>query len=177
MQLKLIAVVSKDGFIAKKPGDVPANWTSNEEKKYFKNDINKCDWAVMGRTTHELSYKENSKRIIFSNSIKNYKFLSENHILLNPENFSFIEMMAMIGKVSNVCILGGTRVHDYFYYNNLINEMIITLEPIVFGAGLPLFSKIKWNDVLQTFLYNGFKKKKYISLNKQGTKYLYLSKI
>ena len=177
MQLKLIAVVSKDGFIARKSGDIPANWTSNEEKKCFKNDINKCDWAVMGRTTHELSYKENSKRIIFSSSIKNYKFLSENHILLNPENFSFIEMLGKIEKVSSICILGGTRVHDYFYYNNLINEMMITVEPIFFRVGLPLFTKIKWNNVLQTFLNQGFKKKKYIQINKKGTRYLYLSKI
>ena len=39
MIYKLIAVVSKDGFIARYSGDLPVNWTSNEEQDFFKKDI------------------------------------------------------------------------------------------------------------------------------------------
>ena len=65
MIYKLIAVVSKDGFIARYSGDLPVNWTSSEEQDFFKKDIKDCTWSVMGRVTHELSYNENKKRIIF----------------------------------------------------------------------------------------------------------------
>ena len=40
MKCKLIAVVSKDGFIARYSGDIPSDWTSKEEQKYFIKDMN-----------------------------------------------------------------------------------------------------------------------------------------
>ena len=60
MKYILIAVVSKDGFIARNSRHLPMEWTSKEEKSHFKKSINNCDWSVMGRNTHELFYNENS---------------------------------------------------------------------------------------------------------------------
>ena len=61
MKYILIAVVSKDGFIARNSRHLPMEWTSKEEKSHFKKSINNCDWSVMGRNTHELFYNENRK--------------------------------------------------------------------------------------------------------------------
>ena len=93
MIYKLIAVVSKDGFIARYSGDLPVNWTSSEEQNFFKKDIKDCIWSVMGRVTHELSYNEYKKRIIFSSSVKKYEYISKNHIYFNPSSISFDQII------------------------------------------------------------------------------------
>ena len=56
MKFIVIAVVSKDGFIAKYSGHQPKDWTSKEEKEKFKIDLNKCDLSILGRKSHELAY-------------------------------------------------------------------------------------------------------------------------
>lgn len=178
MIYKLIAVVSKDGFIARYSGDLPINWTSNEEQDFFKKDIKDCIWSVMGRVTHELSYNKNKKRIIFSSSVKKYKYVNQNHIYFNPTGISFDKMINLIKPVSKVCILGGTNIYDYFINNKLLNDLIITVEPVVFGKGLSLFSKIEWKNFPKFFFENGFKLKNIVEeINSKGTKYYYLSKI
>ena len=177
MIYKLIAVVSKDGFIARYSGDLPLNWTSKEEQITFKKDIKVCEWSVMGRNTHELTYNENKKRIIFSSSVNDYKFINRNHIFFNPNGISFNKIINLIKPVSTICILGGTRVHDYFLSEKLINELIITVEPINFGNGLPLFSKIDWGNFSNILFQRGLRLKKEIKeINKKKTLYYHFSK-
>ena len=69
MRYKLIAVVSQDGFIARFPGHKPYEWSSKEEQEQFKLDIQLCNWAVMGRKTHELAYSKYRSRVIFTSSV------------------------------------------------------------------------------------------------------------
>ena len=176
MNFKLIAAVSEDGFIARFSGDIPSRWTSKEEQKLFKKDMKKCEWSAMGRLTHELSFNKNRKRIIFTRSIETYKFNNQNHIFFNPENISFNKIINLIKPSSNICILGGTAVHDYFYDNGLINEIIITVEPIIFGKGVKLFSKIKWENFSDFLNKRGFKIIYNVKINKKGTNYYHFSK-
>ena len=87
-------------------------------------------------------------------------------------------MINLIKPVSKVCILGGTNIYDYFINNKLLNDLIITVEPVVFGKGLSLFSKIEWKNFPKFFFENGFKLKNIVEeINSKGTKYYYLSKI
>ena len=176
MKYKLIAAVSQDGFIARYSGDLPNNWTSKEEQDAFKIDIKDCEWSAMGRKTHELSFNK-KKRIIFTKSVEKYKFTNHNHIFFNPLGCSFEEIINLIKPVDSICILGGTSVHDYFFDNKLINELIITVEPITFGEGLPLFSKIDWEDFPDIFIKDGLILNKNIKIiNKMGTKYYHFIK-
>lgn len=177
MKFRLIAAVSNDGFIAKFSGHLPNNWTSKEEKIYFKKDINSCGWSVMGRKTHELSFNKNKKRIIFTTSLKSYLYKDNKHLFCNPYNVSLDQIIGLIEPSKNLCILGGTKVHDYFLKKNLIDELIITVEPIYFKEGLPLFSILNWKDFPNHFL----KKKLYKQiihkrLNTNGTQYYHLIK-
>ena len=38
-----------------------------------------------------------------------------------------------------VCVLGGAQTYSYFLEKNLVDEIFLTIEPIVFGSGLPMF--------------------------------------
>ena len=177
MRYKLIAVVSQDGFIARYSGDNPESWTSKEEKIFFKSDMQDCEWSAMGRKTHELSYNKNKKRIIFSRDLSNFRFVNNNHVYFNPNQTTFDEIIKKILPATTICILGGTTVYDYFMNNKLLDELIITIEPITFRRGLPLFSQIKWKNFIDHFIKDGFVLAKEIKkINKNGTKYFHLLK-
>ena len=176
MNYRLIAVVSEDGFIARFSGDIPSKWTSKEEQRLFKKDIKKCEWSVMGRITHDLSYNKNRKRIIFTRSIETYRFINQNHIYFNPKNMSFNKIINLIKPKSNICILGGTDIYDYFYNNGLINEIIITIEPIILGTGIKLFSNIKWKYFFDFLIKKEFKIINSIQINTKGARYYHFSK-
>ena len=175
MKYILISAVSKDGYIARYPGDLPNKWTSTEEQNIFKKDIKSCFWSVMGRNTHELSFNLNRKRIIFTNSVNKYKTINKNHIYFNPQKESLKSLLNIIKPKHNLCILGGTKVNDYFLKKKIIDEFIITEEPIEFKSGLKLFSKLKWNDLLNNHIKFGLLKKQKI-INQRGTIYFHFLK-
>jgi dihydrofolate reductase len=39
-----------------------------------------------------------------------------------------------------VAVLGGTHIYSYFLERDLIDDLYLTVEPIVFGSGLGLFN-------------------------------------
>ena len=59
-------------------------------------------------------------------------------------------------------VLGGRSVYDYFLNRDLITDMYITIEPLVFGDGLSLFTSIQHTMVR-------FDLVSVEQLNKQGT--------
>ncbi len=175
MKYILISAVTRDGYIARYPGDLPYKWTSKEEQKNFKKDMKCCSWSVMGRNTHELSFNLNRKRIIFTSAVNKYKKINKNHIYFNPQKESFKNLLNNINPKNNLCILGGTAVNDYFFKKKLIDEFIITEEPIKFETGLKLFSKLNWKDLLKNYIKFGLLKKQKI-INKKGSTYFHFLK-
>jgi len=176
MKYRLISAVTKDGYIAKFSGHLPKEWTSNEEQDFFVKDMKNCEFSIMGRVTHELSYKENKKRIIFSRSRKKINHNNKNHIYFNSDEDSFNNIINLIKPISKICILGGTLINDYFFDRNLIDEMHLTIEPIVFNRGLPLFSKINFIDFDDKLKNMGYYVKILETINTIGTKYICYAK-
>jgi dihydrofolate reductase len=53
----LTAVISADGYIARRAGEHPGSWASGEEQARFLAEVPGYDWAFMGRTTHETALR------------------------------------------------------------------------------------------------------------------------
>ena len=132
---------SSDGFIAKYSGDNPFEWTSLEDKKHLDKLIKNHKWQVMGRKTHELNPNESRSRIIFSRKYQKIKQIknSINQYYFNPDINQWDEFENLCKE--SVLILGGTSVHDYFLYADLIDEIFITIEPLKFGDARIIFAR------------------------------------
>lgn len=173
MRYKLIAVVSQDGFIARYSGHKPFEWSSPEEQLQFRIDIENCNWGAMGRNTHEMTYNKHRSRIIFTSSVSKI-IKRNNHIFFNPKIDNFSNIQSYFKSNENIAILGGTKVHDFFWEQKLITDIILTIEPIFFENGLLLFSYIKWSRFDEEMKKNSFylkKEKKF--LNNKGTTYIH----
>ncbi|HBF67143.1 MAG TPA: hypothetical protein DDW36_01820 [Candidatus Magasanikbacteria bacterium] len=135
----LAAVVTIDGKIARYPGHF-SNWTSAEDKNHLHALEDTCDVIILGRTTYELAAEPLAHRtcLVFTRSINGIHKKHERCIFINPETVSLAQVMIEYGW-RTACVLGGTEVYSYFLKNNLIDELYLTIEPIIFGEGLSLF--------------------------------------
>lgn len=143
----LLAVVSSDGFIARYPGDPPWAWASPEEQARFKETMAGAAWSVLGRITHETAPRPERKRIVFTTRVAGIAWLAPNHLGFSPSGATFDEALETAGVDGRVAVLGGTRVHDFMLRIGRIDEVRLSIEPIGFGAGIPLFAGVAWNDL------------------------------
>ncbi len=168
---------SANGFIARHHRDNPSEWTSKEDLIHLKNLIKNNEWQVMGRITHELNPNETRKRIVFSRNTEEIRLINKkikNQYFFNPDLHQWGDFEKLCKK--KVLILGGTKVHDFFLYANLISSMYITVEPLEFQEGVQAFSYINFKDIIPFFKEKGFSINEK-TLNDKGTKLINFKKI
>ena len=136
----LIAAVTIDGKIAKHSRHM-TDWTSKEDKEFMRAQLDKCDVIVVGNNTYKTALEPLSKRncIVFTESIKSTMMKSLLCLYLNPKTADIQEIIKK-NNYKTVCILGGMQTYTYFLEKGLIDELYITVEPIIFGKGLSLFN-------------------------------------
>lgn len=170
----LTVVTSADGFIARAPDDAPYTWASPEEQTLFFEDIAAADWCIMGRNTHEMADRPDRRRIVFSSGAGASDWRRATQVWLNPAQARPQELAGLVGErhpFQKGLILGGTRVHDWFLTHDAIDRIHLTVEPVRFGAGLPLFSgQIGAADQVLADL--GFAQREERALNNHGTRYM-----
>lgn len=174
-RFSLVVVSTQDGFIARYPGHSPADWASNEEQTLFFEMVDAADWAVMGRGTHEAADKPHRRRIIFSRSAPNPEWRRRTQIWLDPAQLlpgNLAAIASEIHPMRTVVILGGTTVHDWFLARDSIDEVCLTIEPVLFGDGLPIFSGQRVYDPRAVFLQAGFQPVEDTQLNDAGTRFM-----
>lgn len=167
MRCIAIAAVTIDGKIALDAGHF-SDWTSLEDKDFLHEMLDKSDVVVVGNNTYKTAIGPLSKRncIVFTASVRTSEHKSDMLTYCNPASSDCIPLLE---KYRTVAVLGGTQTYTYFLENDLLDELYITVEPVVFGRGLNLFESTK--DVLAKFRLESKK-----SLNEKGTLLLhYLS--
>lgn len=175
LHFTLTVATSADGYISRSTDEPPQAWASLEEQALFFRDVEAADWAIMGRNTHQAADKPHRRRIIFSTSKQGWQRPTQ--FWVDPENLTPGDLAAQVGAVhplTNGLILGGTRVHDWFLAQNAIDKVHLTIEPVVFASGLPIFTNQTSRDPLKSFTSVGFRITEDRPLNEAGTRYVEL---
>ncbi|MDD2807183.1 MAG: dihydrofolate reductase [Patescibacteria group bacterium] len=138
-----VAVVTIDGKIAKNKNH-HTNWSSRADKIFLKTQIEKSDVIVVGHNTYNVAKKNlpnhiflKRKYIVLTSRPKKNVF-GHNVLWCDPEK---VDLLALVKKYNykKICVLGGTKTYTTLMKQNLINELFLTIEPIIFGSGLNLF--------------------------------------
>lgn len=165
----LVVATSRDGFIARGPRDNPALWASPEEQALFLDHVAAADWSIMGRHTHEAADRPQRRRILFSTTRTGWQRPTQ--LWLDPADLTPADLPRAVGDLHPMraaLILGGTRVHDWFLAHRAIDRILLTIEPISFGAGLPLFTGHR-GDPEHVLAAAGFRRLDRAILNAAGT--------
>lgn len=171
----LTVATSADGFISRGTDEPPQAWASAEEQALFFRDVEAADWAIMGRYTHEAADRPDRHRIVFSTSQSGWRRPTQ--LWLDPGTLTPSDLPERVAKVRplvNGLILGGQRVHDWFLAHGAIDEVHLTVEPIRFGGGIPIFGGQETTDPVEAFRQRGFVVTAERVLNARGTRYLEL---
>lgn len=142
-KIKLFIACSLDGYIAREDGSVdwlPENTDSGYDKFY-----SSVDTVLMGKKTYEqiitfgkYPYKDKMSYVFSKNpnqkKDENVEFTSE------IEEFTK-DLVSSSGK--DIWLVGGSYIASTFLNLKLVDEIIISVIPIVLGKGMPLFKNIK----------------------------------
>lgn len=165
MKVILVMVCSIDGKITRWGDQNVYEWTSDEDKKHFRQIIKEVRVMVMGRKTYELARpkaQEGILRIVVTKNPSEYSSLVV-PLQLEFTNKSPKELIKELEQrgYKQMLLVGGAALNTAFLKSGLVDELWLTVEPKLFGSGKMVVEEEKFNIELK--LYN-LKK-----LNDQGT--------
>ena len=150
MKIILMMVKTADGFIAKTPSQSPMEWTSKADKDIFIKRTKEAGVIIMGLATYKTIGKPLPGRL---NMIMTFKPEKETNIPGSLE-FTNKQPAALLTELETrgfkeVILGGGTAINSLFLKAGLVDELQITIEPILFGGGLTLFKDLDLNIKLE----------------------------
>lgn len=142
MKVILMMAMTLDGKIAKNSGHF-ANWTSQADKKSFVAETKAAGVILMGRQTYETIGRPLPGRlnIVMTQSPEKFESMPGELEYTNLSPEKVLEELATRG-FETLILGGGSKINSLFLEKGLINELLLTIEPKLFGNGLSLFKDI-----------------------------------
>ena len=141
---KIIAYIatSLDGYVAREDGSI--DWLPESSESSYDAFYKSIDTVIMGKTTYdqvltfgEYPYKD-KKSFVFTRTSKN-----------NDGNVEFVSDIEKFvkdgfpGTGKNIWLVGGSKIIASFLKMGVVDEIIITVIPVLLGKGVPLFQNIE----------------------------------
>lgn len=144
MHISIITLQSIDGFLARSKND-DLSWGSRADKDFFISKTKAVGTMIMGSTTFEAM-----------KGTKGFAFKDRNIIVMTsrPEAYSDyrnefakkIEFISGIPKdivkhleklgINDAVVIGGGKIIQQFLSSDLVDELFITIAPVIFGKGI-----------------------------------------
>ncbi len=139
MKVTLLMAQTLDGRIAKDSHHFP-DWTEKADKKFFMNYTKEAGVMIMGRTTFETlpGVLPGRLSVVLSRSAGEWDKKEENLIFTAFSPRRVLEKLEKMGY-NHAVLTGGTTINTLFAKENLIDEIIVTVSPVIMGEGLGLF--------------------------------------
>ncbi len=131
--------ITADGKIAKDKTQL-TDWTSREDKKLFRETSKAHGVVIMGANTFRTfpSPLPDRLNVVFTKELDNPELPGVKWVKGDPE--IVLEELEKLGFKSAL-LGGGAFLNTLFLEKKLISEIILTVEPRIFGSGLGLFDK------------------------------------
>ncbi len=116
---------------------VMPDWTSREDWNFLQNSLSVMDAVIVGRNTYVSAKARLDKRntYVLSSKFTGIKKVGKVKFV-NPKNVKLDEEFKNYKKVA---ILGGGRVFQTMLNLNLLDDVYLTIEPLIFGRGKEMF--------------------------------------
>ena len=157
-KITIYIATSLDGYIAREDGSI--DWLPESAESGYDAFYKSVDTVIMGKTTYkqvltfgDYPYKDK----------KSFVFTTTNQI--KDENIEFVSDVDKFiidnfpGTGRNIWLVGGAQIIASFLKQKVVNEIIITVIPVILGKGIPLFQNIESEIKLELI-----KTKKYFEL-------------
>ncbi|HTF29398.1 MAG TPA: dihydrofolate reductase family protein [Flavitalea sp.] len=143
MKISLYMAISANGLISN-ARNAP-DWLSNEYAEGMMGIVQKKQAVIMGKTTYKilapdyLPLKTTGTTVVFTNDVSatppNPTVVFTNK---TPEE---IVLMLEEREHKQAVIIGGTTTINQFMKADLVDDIYLIVEPVLFGSGLDLFNE------------------------------------
>lgn len=115
----------------------PPDWTSKEDWQFFQKSLSRVDAIVVGRNTYQSEAKRLRRRNTFVLSNRPKTIRRKGTVtFVNPVHANLAKLLE---GYKNVAVLGGGAVYRFMLESGLLDEMFVTIEPLIFGRGKEMF--------------------------------------
>jgi len=151
--LKYYVACTVDGFIAHADGSFDGFLPDGEHVADFVESYKSFDTVLMGRKTYDVGLREGKtnpypmlKSYVFSRGMKaspdpNVTLISQNAVEVVRG------LRSEAGK--DIWLCGGADLAATLCKASLIDELVLKVNPVLFGAGIPLFASVIQQSALQ----------------------------
>lgn len=135
----LFITSSLDSYIARPSGDI--DWLFTDQDYGYLEFFASIDTVLMGRKTYEQvltfgEYPYKEKSYIFT---RNSDFRADNNADIATDVEKTVDNLLQVdGK--NIWLVGGSLLIRDFISKNLVDNLILSIHPIILGEGIPLFA-------------------------------------
>lgn len=139
MKVTLLMALTADGMIARDSAHFP-DWSGSEDKKFFKKVSLQAGVIIMGSTTYDTIKKPlpDRKNIVLTR--RKERLLAQGNLVFTDRKPAEILNDLSQEGYEEAILIGGATINYLFASQGLIDEMILTYCPKIFGTGLPLIS-------------------------------------
>ncbi len=161
MKVILIMVQSINGKV-RLINDKNQAWSSQEDKRHFSKVTKEIGVVIMGRKTFEEIGRplKNRKNIVLTGEPEKYQKLEKTYqgslFFTDEKPESLLNRLESEGY-QTAALIGGPTINALFLEKKLIDEIYLTIEPVIIEGDLSLFSYVQ--DIYQ------FKLNEVIKLN------------
>jgi dihydrofolate reductase len=168
-KITLVMVSSLNGKITLDSSPDIYQWTSLEDSHLFFDFVKKSDMVIMGSLTYQsirskINLTSKYFRLIITKHPKDYQkdfVAGKVEFTSNSPQQIFDQFKS---KYSNILLVGGGEINSLFLKAKLVDELHLTIEPLIFGSGKNLVAESNLN-INCTLL-------KVEKINKKGTLHL-----
>jgi dihydrofolate reductase len=121
------------------------DWLSEEYVVGFMSICQRTKAVIMGKTTYNilapdhLPLKEDGSLVVLTHDTST-RSPQDNVLFTDKKPEEIVSLLEARGHTEAV-IIGGTATVDAFMKAGLVHELILVVEPVLFGKGLPLLNQ------------------------------------
>lgn len=140
MKLILMMAVTVDGMIARDHAHFP-DWTCSADKKMFKQLTQKAGVVIFGSRTFDTIGRPLPGRlnVVMTRHPERYR-PGKNLMFYSDSPERLLDELAKQGYQEAI-LAGGSIINTLFIKPKLVDEILLTISPKLFGQGVPLFSE------------------------------------
>jgi len=139
--MKVVCLMAQtlDGKIAKNKTDF-IDWTEPADKKLFRSKTKEAGVMIFGRTTFETlpGVLPGRLSIVMSRSVGAWEERADDLVFTSKSPVEVIAHLRSL-EYETIVVAGGETINSLFAKEGLLDELWITISPLVFGEGLGIF--------------------------------------
>lgn len=145
MEIILLAAVSLDGKMARHAAHL-SDWTSPEDKKLFSGETRRAGVILLGHHTYRTLARPLRGRL----HIVLTRTPGAETTIPGVVEFTAAPPAAIVADLAargytRAVLAGGAQVNALFLAADLVDEIWLTVEPLIFGRGIALFEGLDFD--------------------------------